>query len=317
MDRGEHRAETLAAVPGRPDLCLEPLGVSLAIWCDDAAALAGVQALCRRWQVREPTRSDRCLHLHLAIVDDGAAATDEAPSLIARARRLHVAGSRVQGWADPRLGRARCAIERGWIESGRFLDEVVEPLLLFLIGHEDRTPIHASACMVDGVAMILAGPTGAGKSCLAYAARRAGLPILSDDTLYVQLRPRLRVWGLPRPIHLYPEDAAEEADAPLRWRNGKRKRAIANPAEHPVLAERAVLCLLERGSAVGLEIREGVAAPFLPLEPGFDLLEAQSRQVYSALSARGHARLRLGTDPAEAIAALRADRGALARIAAR
>jgi hypothetical protein len=164
--------------------------------------------------------------------------------------------------------------------------------------------------------MILAGPSGTGKSCLAYAARRAGWPVLSDDIVYVQLRPTLAVWGLPQPIHLFREDAPVATDA-LRWRNGKLKRAIAPDRERPLLARRAVLCPIERGDAVALDVvRASVAPDILPLEPGFDLRAPESRAAFTALSARGYARLTLGRDPTEAIAALYRYRAALAEIAA-
>ncbi|MCX8477201.1 MAG: hypothetical protein MT490_15545 [Sphingomonas sp.] len=291
------------------------LAVPLSIACEDEAVLARIDALCRRWQ--SPGSDDGRRGLQLEVEVDEPARSGGAISLNVRHARLQLSGSEAQGWADARLGLAKCVVARNWVDSHRFLDEIIEPLLLFLLSHEDRTPIHASACMIDGMAMILAGPSGSGKSCLAHAARQADLPVLSDDTVHVQLRPHLRLWGLPRPIHLYPGDAPDD-DSPLRWRNGKLKRSIASADCRPLMAVRAVLCLLERGDTVVLEIREPhEASPLLPdLEPGFDLLAAQSREAYAALSARGYARLTLGTDPAQAIAVLRSHAGALAQIAA-
>lgn len=319
MDRGEQVSETRVAARAAPHAPVRTvtnlLAVPLSIACEDETALARIEDLCRRWQ--SPGSDDGALGLQLE-VEVGEPARAEGPiSLSVRHARLQLSGSEAQGWSDARSGLAKCVVARNWVDSHRFLDEVIEPLLLFLLSHEDRTPIHASACMIGGMAMILAGPSGSGKSCLAHAARQAGLPVLSDDTVHVQLRPQLRLWGLPRPIHLYPGDAPDE-DGPLRWRNGKLKRSIASADCRPLMARRAVLCLLERGDAVALEIHEPHAAsPPLPdLEPGFDLLATQSREAYAALSARGYARLTLGTDPAQAIAVLRSHAGALAQIAA-
>jgi hypothetical protein len=192
----------------------------------------------------------------------------------------------------------------------------IEPLLLYLLARRDRTPLHASAFMLDGLAVVLAGSSGMGKSCLAHAAQRAGLRVLSDDTVHVQLTPALRVWGLPRPIHLLPADAPDGGPAALRWRNGKLKRAVPVASDRPLAADRAVLCLLKRGEAVKLDILDERPPHWPALEPGFDLLPAQSQAACVALTARGHARLTLGADPATAIAALQLHGAALARIAA-
>ena len=53
-------------------------------------------------------------------------------------------------------------------------------------------PIHASAVVFDGLVFAFTGPAGAGKSTLAAALGRHGLPMLCDDTLVLDLsRPDL------------------------------------------------------------------------------------------------------------------------------
>jgi hypothetical protein len=279
----------------------------------DADILAEVAALCARWQAPLPDPTRRRIGIDI-LLNDEAGGTGPI-RLEAEGGRLTVSGPEVSGVADARLGHARCAVSRAFARSGRLIEEVIEPLLLFLIGHAGRTPLHAAAFLVDDIAVVLAGPTGTGKSCLAHAALRAGLPVLSDDTVHVQLHPALRLWGLPRAIHLFAKDAPAEASGPMRWRNGKHKRAVTAAPARPLTADRAVLCTLVRGDAVSLEARIG--KPWLPaaLEPGFDLLRPQSMAAYAALSARGHARLTLGKDPGEAIATLLHNRAALAGIA--
>ena len=64
--------------------------------------------------------------------------------------------------------------------------------------------LHASAVSVDGRALAFMGPAGAGKSTLAAAFARAGIGVLSDDTVALALStpgwcatpayPRVRLW---------------------------------------------------------------------------------------------------------------------------
>ena len=78
--------------------------------------------------------------------------------------------------------------------------------------------------MLDGAAIIFAGASGAGKSTLALAASRAGLPLLSDDTIYVQTEPVFRLWSLAGPIHVFAKDAPDEQETGMRFRAGDGRR---------------------------------------------------------------------------------------------
>src|SRR5690606_145787 len=128
-------------------------------------------------------------------------------------------------------------------------------------------------------ALVLAGRSGSGKSTLALAAAGRGLQILSDDTLYIQLRPRTRVWGLRRPVHVFPQDGPRFTAA-TRLRGGKLKAAVTLPpgACGPPFAEKAELVLLERGERLALARIDAAeaAAGLAHLEPGFDLLPQES-----------------------------------------
>lgn len=292
------------------------LGVRFTIRCNHPDLLTAIEHHCRAWQAPDPDPHARAIDMTITV--DGA--SDARGALTVRATRDHfdLTGDGVHARADAVLGKATCRLSEGWAQSPRTIEEVVEPLLLFLVSRSDRTPIHAAACVIDGTAMILAGPSGTGKSCLAYAAQDAGWPVLSDDTVHVQLRPGLGLWGLPQPIHIFPDDAPPAAAGMLRWRNGKLKRAIGQDAKRAIVVHRAVLCLIERGDAVALDIVRAAPNPdLLPaLEPGFDLRAPESRAACAALSARGFTRLTLSRDPAETIAALYRHRHALAEIAA-
>lgn len=71
-------------------------------------------------------------------------------------------------------------------------------------------PLHASAVAYGGQVYAFTGPPGAGKSTLAAALGREGLPLFCDDTLILDLsRPDLIV-GLPghKRLKLWPEGVA-------------------------------------------------------------------------------------------------------------
>jgi hypothetical protein len=221
----------------------------------------------------------------------------------------------VAGGADARRGEGWCTVPPELaFDPVRLAAEVVDPLLLFLLTRAGRVPVHAAGVRVGETAVVLMGASGSGKSTLAHAALRAGLGVLSDDTIFVQREPTLRVWGYPRPIHLLPESAAAAGvrGAP-RLRGGRWKLAVpsasASAGPAPTSASRAVLCRLARGDAVSLRpipVEEAVVAMARTLEPGFDHFRAEMPDVIRALAAAGGAwRLTLSADPEEAVAQVR------------
>ncbi|MGZ5952802.1 MAG: hypothetical protein ACXWKT_00990 [Caulobacteraceae bacterium] len=220
--------------------------------------------------------------------------------------RLRLTGA-VEGWADARALTAFCRVSRDLAEQPGFLaGEVIDTLLLFLLCRSGRTPLHAAGVICGETAVLLAGPSGSGKSTLSLAALTRGLQILSDDTVYIQMLPRLRIWGLPRPLHVFPADAPRFTQG-TRLRGGKLKAAVAVPPwPGPPVAEEAAVVVLERGDRVRLEpIEPSIAAAALSrLEPGFDLLAKESAQAIAAVTAFGTWRLTLTRDPGAAIDAL-------------
>jgi hypothetical protein len=158
--------------------------------------------------------------------------------------------------------------------------------------------------MLDGAAMVFAGRSGAGKSSLALAACRAGLPLLSDDTIFVQTSPTFRLWSLPRAIHVFPGDAPPGSGGAMRFRSGRWKRTLA-PTERRHMARLAVLFVLERGEEVRLaplSFGEAVQALTADPEPGYQFYGDGSVAAARALAANGAWRLTLSNDPQEAIA---------------
>jgi hypothetical protein len=163
--------------------------------------------------------------------------------------------------------------------SERLPDGLLDTLTLFLLGRMDRQPLHAAAIGNGEAGLLLAGASGSGKSTLAYAAARAGLHALSDDAVYVQLDPLLRVWAMRSPIHLVPEAAPHfpelGAADPILRPNGKLKIAVALQSSSALpFAERVGICLLTRGGSAAAPERmapaDVVQALTTALDPGFD-----------------------------------------------
>jgi hypothetical protein len=272
---------------------------------DTPGLLAAVGDTCYGW---EGIADENSRVLQFRMFHDAGQFAGGSPEIRLETQRLLVNGQGLRAWADAVSGCAECRVaDNVLLDSEAFREEVLEPLILFLIARSGRTPIHASGFVADGLAALLAGRSGLGKSCLARAAYEAGFSVLSDDTVYIQQEPRLRVWGMPRPIHLFPEDAPAGSGDRVRVRNGKLKHAMpVNTVAGAVMAERAALCVLHRGSSASLErIGQREAMRSLDdLDPGFDLLRDDIEPVFKALACNGAWRLTLSAEPSEAISLL-------------
>jgi hypothetical protein len=217
-----------------------------------------------------------------------------------------------RGYADNLLGEAVAEVGEGLLDDAEhFRCGVLEALALFMLARRDRDPLHAGAVVRDGTALLLAGRSGVGKSTLVYAAARAGLQVLSEDAVYLQLDP-FRVWGAQRYLHLTPGSERFfpelEGVRPRLLANGKTKLAldlrVHAPAAGCASAGRAGVCLLARGPAPGIErlgAEEVVDALTAAPEPGFDVY-AQTVGARVRLAARrGAWRMTLPPDPADAV----------------
>ena len=196
----------------------------------------------------------------------------------------------------------------------RFRVEMLEAVVLALLSCYDRHPVHAAAVAHHGHALLLAAPSGTGKSTLAYACHAAGLNLLGDDHVRVQLASSLRVWGWPATVRLL-ADTAERMAAPhagLHTLNGKRKAVIEardGMSMARLVASDATVCALSRdGGPLALEPLSPEAVERTldeQLAPGFDRFPTSWPGVRRALSARGGWRLNLTHDPREAVPIVR------------
>ncbi len=197
-------------------------------------------------------------------------------------------------------------------QSDHFCFGFLEPLVLVLVTQFDRHPVHASVVGRGSTALILAGPAGTGKSTLAYAASRAGMSVLTDDSAYLQVRPTFRLWGMPGRVYLPPESRRRFAELskrkPERLANGKTKLAVDVPQEWASgvpIARRVGVCLLERRGGPVRRSRVGARALRMALWRGLGLQQAihqsTAEPALSRLCAGGGWRLHLSNDPRDAV----------------
>jgi hypothetical protein len=217
--------------------------------------------------------------------------------------------------SDParRLATIRAA-RRLVADRARFRTEMLEAVVLALLSCYDRHPVHAAAVGHGGHALLLAGPSGTGKSTVAWLCHEAGLDLLGDDHVRVQLAPSLRVWGWPGRVRLAPGTAAALGmpQLPVQLANGKRKTVIDvsyGMSAGRLVASDATVCVLARdGGALSLEPLAPAALVHAldeQLAPGFDRFPARWPDVARALTARGGWRLNLTSDAHDALPVVR------------
>lgn len=204
--------------------------------------------------------------------------------------------------ADTVSGRGICEFPNG-CDFGDSFAEAIDTVVMFLVAHAGRIPIHASAFMIGDTAIVLAGPGGAGKSTLALAAAQAGLAVLSEDTVFVQFQPKLRLWSRMEAIHVFERDAPAGASGAKRYRSGRWKRIL--PVAAPLnCADRAVLCVLTPGNGLSLTPMapdDAVMALTANPEPGYEFYGTRSVEAVRMLAGDGAWKLRLSQSPREAI----------------
>lgn len=280
---------------------LAPLGIPTVVIADDPSLLQAAVAPYLGWEAKAPIARPT---ISIRLKRQMTPAAHVGFRIAVEGSRLSLTGDAIAGWADAKLGQAGCTVSSDLIaDAAGLLSEAVDTLLLFLLARSGRTPVHASAIVMGERALLLAGPSGAGKSTLALAAARRGFPVLSDDTVYVQTEPHLRIWGLGSTIHVLSEDAPAETLG-TRLRNGKLKLAVAVPRDPQPFADHASVILLERGGKPELVRASPDAAmeSLSRLEPGFDLLREASAAAHRALLREGDIwKLTLSRDPGAAI----------------
>jgi len=311
----ERSAPALArTASGRPEKgCsglagLAPLGIALQIELGEGIDPAVIGRACRGWQgVAE--QGGPVMRLRVRLLPDLTGSAE--PDIVVDGRTLRLSGEGARGSAEVETMTAHCAVSAAYCrDPERLRENVLDALVLFVLAHRDRTPIHAAGFIAGDLAILAGGPSGAGKSSLALAADARDWPVLSDDTVYFQALPQPKIWGIARAAHLLLAGSPDPAER-IRTRNGKQKRVVGFRANPPrtLCAERAALCVLAFGPRAALApiSREEALRRLGPPEPGFDLFIAESRRAHASLTANGAWLLTLSADPAEAIEVLAAN----------
>lgn len=135
--------------------------------------------------------------------------------------------------------------------------------------------LHAAALWIDGGAVVIAGPSGAGKTTLALALLGRGAGYLTEEVALVDSSGG--VTGLARPVHLMADDP-RRAMVPAEWRqlaypirgvDGPRAHVIAVPPpraiRHGAAPLRAIVRVQYRPGAPGGAVAPGASAMMMSL----------------------------------------------------
>lgn len=209
----------------------------------------------RIWSRYPRLSDDPAVRLNIAVSSDDAALPPGAPLFRARDHLFSIVADRHNfATADLRLGTGFASFSDNL--SGEYLRyQFLEPLAYVLIAARYLTFTHAACVALEGRGLLLAGDSGAGKTCLAFACARKGWTFLSGDaTAIVRGRTDHRVLGRPFEIRfretarqlfpdleMYPRVIRPNGkdDIEINPRDLGLKCAIEGTASHLVLLERS------------------------------------------------------------------------------
>lgn len=266
----------------------------------------------------EPAPRPFVLHVQIVVYDGAPTSSDRAAirHICPDPYRVLVHGPGGMAVVDPLRREALIYACDGLVsDRAKFRSEFLEAATLALATHFDRQPLHAAAIGNRGRTLLLMGPSGAGKSTLAYLARSAGFVVLSEDMVWAQLEPSLKIWSMPRAIHLldgarshFPELESEPVSLQS---NGKLKMRLQleRDGEMSSPGDDVVICVLRPrcpfASVDALTTSELQHTLLLDPDSGFDRYPERRAACIRALSANGGWRLSLSDNAHEALPLLR------------
>ncbi len=291
---------------------LPVLGINVRFETNSRAVLMVIDDAFGVWSGLAADGSQPSARVRFLVQDTVEQAVGHAPLWYRRPKpdRVLVSAPGSFGVAELDRREAYAYVSTGLVaDREHFRYGFVEALTLALLTGANRHPVHAATVTSNGVALMLVGTTGSGKSTVAYAASREGVGVIGEDVAYVQLDPSLAVWAMPGPIRLLPETARafpEIAEQPpTLLANGKTK-VVVHPAKASTLRIATVgVCLLARDRKTAALERVSsdhiVQVLTTDLDDGFDWYASTGRSVVQRLAERGGWCLHLSADPTEAV----------------
>lgn len=292
---------------------LPVLGITTCFTTNSASVATLIDEAFGEWRGTVPL-SDVRLRVNIAVHDgsEGADVPAHVRYLSTDSNRLlaHSPGS--MAVADARRGESVAYVTEELVaDRDHFRTTFLEAMVFALLAPFDRHPVHAAALVQADRTVLLAGPSGTGKSTIAYLAHTAGLGVLSDEMVWVQMRPTLRIWASGACARLGPDARLHFPElavaAPLPGTDPLRKTTIRLDATARPLRDAstsAVVCVLARGSRAALERLEApavVADLTRQLAGGFDRFPERQDAVFAALALGGGWRLTLSDNPHDAL----------------
>jgi hypothetical protein len=293
----------------RHAITLPVLGLPTTFESNDAEVIAAAEESFGLWRAlgRERVGPDPALYVRVSVVagDEG----DLAPGTHAPVRytcpdqwRVVVQTKGSVAVSDPLRREAVARVTAALVaDRAHFRAEVLEAVTLALLSHFDRHPVHAAAVALDGQAVLFAAPSGTGKSTLAHACHGAGLALMAEDQVRVQLGPRARIWGWPLRVRVRDAGSVPGTKRTIDVREGVSAARL--------VSDDFSVCLLARegGPASLTRLDAATLARDLDaqLAPGFDRFPERWPAVRDALAAKGGWRLALSNDVRDAVAILR------------
>jgi hypothetical protein len=288
---------------------LPVLGIDTRFESNSAYVMDVVEESFGRWRALPSTdRSETAPVRVRVVVHEGAeeAATRTPISHVSGpGKRLLLKSHGSVGIVDPsrRESVAHVSSELA-ADRDHFRVVVLEAITLALLACFDRHPLHAAGITRGKRTALLAGPSGSGKSTLSYLAHSAGIDVLSDDHVWVQLNPVCRVWGSAPHARLLSDAAAH---FPEVVHPGAEKVAVHLPSGDDSLrlvAGGPIVCVLARGTRAALTpmaSREIESELIRQLTPGFDRFPERNANVVKQIAKDGGWRLTLSANPRDAL----------------
>lgn len=295
-----------------PDFAVElpVLGIAVRFATNSATVLSMIEESFGRWR-GTPVSNDTPLRVNLTVHAGSEHVNGRAPVQVVStdANRLLIQSPGSMAVVEAlRHESVAYVTEELVADRDHFRITFLEAITFALIAPFDRHPVHAAALVRDGRSILLAAPAGTGKSTIAYLAHANGIEVLSDDLVWVQLEPSLRIWGGRTSVRLlddararFPELAI--ASAPSGFDKAAVQLGNADDM-HRDACSSAVVCVLERGPRASLHRLEANALVdelMRQLAPGFDRFPERQPAVMRALTSGGGWKLTLSNNPWDAL----------------